>query len=94
VIAKTLAGLTKDVVDSMGEEGYLGRTVTVKVRFSNFKTYTRAKTLAESTDSLEDIRRAAFDCLGRFDLKKKVRLIGVRIGNLAPKTSPPPAKGN
>jgi DNA polymerase-4 len=94
VIAKTLAGLTKDVVDSMGEEGYLGRTVTVKVRFSNFKTYSRAKTLAESTDSLEDIRRAAFDCLGRFDLKKKVRLIGVRIGNLAPKTSPPPAKGN
>jgi DNA polymerase-4 len=86
VIAKTLAGLTKDVVHSMGEEGYLGRTVTVKVRFSDFKSYTRAKTLAESTDSLEDIRRAAFECLGRFALKKRVRLIGVRIGNLALKT--------
>ncbi len=86
VIAKTLAELTKDVVHSMVEEGYLGRTVTVKVRFSDFKTYTRAKTLTESTDSLEDIRRAAFDCLGRFDLKKRVRLIGVRIGTLALKT--------
>jgi DNA polymerase-4 len=94
VIAKTLAGLTKDVVSSMGEEGYLGRTVTVKVRFSDFKTYTRAKTLGESTDSLEEIRRAAFDCLKRFELKKKVRLIGVRIGNLAPKTSPFLAGGN
>jgi DNA polymerase-4 len=94
VIAKTLAGLTKDVVNSMGEEGYLGRTVTVKVRFSGFKTYTRAKTLGESTDSLEEIRRAAFDCLKRFELKKKVRLIGVRIGNLAPKTSPLLAGGN
>jgi DNA polymerase-4 len=94
VIAKTLAGLTKDVVNSMGEEGYLGRTVTVKVRFSDFKTYTRAKTLAESTDSLEEIRRAAFDCLSRFELKKKVRLIGMRMGNLTPKTSPPPAGGN
>jgi DNA polymerase-4 len=94
VIAKTLAGLTKDVVNSMGEEGYLGRTVTVKVRFSDFKTYTRAKTLGESTDSLEEIRRAAFDCLKRFELKKKVRLIGVRIGNLAPKTSPLLAGGN
>lgn len=87
VIAKTLAGLTKDVVARMKEEGYHGRTVTVKVRFSDFKAYTRAKTLAESTDSLEEIRRAAFGCLKRFELKKKVRLIGIRIGNLAPKTA-------
>jgi DNA polymerase-4 len=87
-IAKTLVELTKDVVTSMKEEGYQGRTVTVKVRFSDFKTYTRAKTLNESTDSSEEIRRAAFDCLKRFELKKKVRLIGMRIGNLAPKASP------
>jgi DNA polymerase-4 len=87
VIAKTLAGLTKDVVNSMGQEGYLGRTVTVKVRFSDFKTYTRAKTLADFSDSLEEIRRAAFDCLKRVELKKKVRLIGMRIGNLIPTSS-------
>ena len=83
VIAKTLAELTKDVVASMKEEGYQCRTITVKVRFSDFKTYTRAKTLDESTDSLEEIRRAAFGCLKRFELKKKVRLIGVRVGNLS-----------
>jgi len=28
------------------------------------------------------LRRAAFEYLGRFELKKKVRLIGVRIGGL------------
>jgi DNA polymerase-4 len=84
VIAKTLAELTKEVVTSLKEESYQGRTVTVKLRFSDFKTYTRAKTLAKSTDSLEEIRRAAFGCLKRFELKKKVRLIGVRIGNLIP----------
>ncbi len=82
VIAKTLVELTKEVVISMKEEGYQGRTITVRVRFSDFKTYTRAKTLAESTVSLDEIRRAAFDCLKRFELKKKVRLIGMRIGNL------------
>jgi DNA polymerase-4 len=82
VIAKTLVELTKEVVISMKEEGYQGRTITVKVRFSDFKTYTRAKTLAESTVSLDEIRRAVFDCLKRFELKKKVRLIGMRIGNL------------
>jgi len=82
LIAKNLAELTQDVVSSLKEEGYRGRTVTVKVRFTDFKTYTRAKTLDKFTDSEGEIRRAAFDCLSRFELKKKVRLIGVRISNL------------
>jgi DNA polymerase-4 len=81
-IAENLVELTKEVVASMKEEGYRGRTVSVKVRFNDFKTYTRARTLDEITDSEGEIRRAAFDCLGRFELKKKVRLIGVRISNL------------
>ena len=82
VIAKTLAELTKEVVINMKEEGYQGRTITLKIRFNDFKTYTRAKTLNKHTDSEEEIRKAAFDCLGRFQLKKKVHLIGVRISHL------------
>ncbi len=82
VIAKTLAELTKEVVINMKEEGYQGRTVTMKIRFNDFKTYTRAKSLKKRTDSEEEIRKAAFDCLGRLELKKKVRLIGVRISRL------------
>ncbi len=82
VIAKALAELTKEVVASMKEEGYQGRTVTVKIRFNNFKTYTRAKTLDQFSDSGEEIRRGAFDCLRRIELTRKVRLIGVRVSNL------------
>ena len=89
-IAKTLAELTREVVTSMQEEGYQGRTVAVKIRFSDFKTYTRAKTLSGHTDSGEEIRKAAFECLGRLELKKKIRLIGVRVSNLE-KSSPPPS---
>ncbi len=82
LIAKNLVELTQDVIASMKEEGYRGRTVTLKVRFNDFKTYTRAKSLDKFTDSEPEIRRTAFDCLDRFELKKKVRLIGVRINNL------------
>jgi DNA polymerase IV len=78
-IAKTIAELAEQVVDDIKQKGYKGRTVTLKVRFSDFKTYTRAKTLKEPTDSIEDIRKAAFGCLKRIELKMKVRLIGVRI---------------
>jgi len=78
-IAKTIAELTKEVVDDIKDKGYKSRTVTLKVRFSDFKTYTRATTLQEPTDSLEYIRKAAFQCLGRIELKMKVRLLGVRL---------------
>ncbi len=82
VIAKTLAELTKEVVINMKEEDYQGRTVTLKIRFNDFKTYTRAKTLSGHTDSEEEVRKAVFDCLRRVELKKKVRLIGVRVSYL------------
>ena len=82
IIAKTLAELTKEVVINMKEEGYQGRTVTLKIRFSDFKTHTRAKTLHRHTDSEDEIRKAAFDCLRRIELTKKVRLIGVRVSHL------------
>jgi DNA polymerase-4 len=90
VIAKNLAQLTKEVVINMKAEGYLVRTVTVKIRFDDFKTYTRAKTVTEHTDSEQEIRKAAFDCLGKFELKKKVRLVGVRVSNFKKSSSPSP----
>jgi DNA polymerase-4 len=87
-IAKNLADLCREVSKDLKRSGYEGKTVTVKIRYSDFKTVTRAKTLDHVTDVLEEIRKAAFDCLARVDLKnKKVRLIGVRAGNLGKKES-------
>ena len=82
VITETLAELTSEVVADIKEEGYKCRTVTVKVRFSDFETHTKAKTLYKSTDSLKKLRRTAFECLKGFEFKKKVRLVGVRVSKL------------
>jgi DNA polymerase-4 len=81
-IARNLAELTRDVVEEMKQSGYQCRTVTVKVRFDDFKTYTRAKTMPDYTDSLDLIRKAAFEAFGRIELKRKVRLIGARVTGL------------
>ncbi|MCX5846139.1 MAG: DNA polymerase IV [Deltaproteobacteria bacterium] len=81
-IAKTLAELTREVVTDMKENGFKARTVTVKIRFSDFETLTRAHTLPQSTDAEGEIRKAAFACLKRVELKKKVRLVGVRASHL------------
>lgn len=82
VIAKTLAALTKEVVDDMKHNGYQAKTATIKIRFSDFQTLTRSKTMSDYTDSEEELRKAAFACLKRIDLNKRVRLIGVRTSNL------------
>ena len=63
--------MTKEVVGDLRRSGHKGKNVTVKVRFSDFKTVTRAKTLQQASDSLEDMRRAAFECLGRIEIKKR-----------------------
>jgi len=82
-IARNLAELTKETVTELREREYTCKNVTVKIRFSDFKTHTRATTLDAPTDNLELLRKAAFYCLGNFDLKgNKVRLVGVRLGVL------------
>lgn len=81
-IAKTLADLTREVVTDMKDSGMKARTVTVKVRFSDFETVTRATTLQHASDNDEEMRKAAFACLKRVELKKRVRLIGMRASHL------------
>jgi DNA polymerase-4 len=79
---KVLAKLSGEVAAGLNEEGYRGKTVTVKLRYSDFETHTRAKTLPLATCLEEEIRRVAFACFSRFELRKKVRLIGVRVSGL------------
>jgi DNA polymerase-4 len=82
-LARELAALAREVAADMRERGIKGRTVTVKVRFGDFRTRTRGRTLPEPTDSTDLIRKTAFEALGRFDLKgRKVRLVGLRVGGL------------
>lgn len=81
-IARNLAALTREVVEDLRQRGYKGKTVTVKIRFNDFRTHTRAMTMDKLSDEVETIRRAAFNCLSRFELKKRVRLIGVRVSTL------------
>jgi DNA polymerase-4 len=82
-IARTLARLSRDVAEELQAEGYRGRAIGIKVRFADFDTHTRVKTLDAPTDSPAAIRKAAFECLGRLKLDRRVRLLGVRVGELS-----------
>lgn len=60
-----------------------GRTVTIKVRFHDFRTITRSVTLTAAVDTGPTIARAAKELLDDIDPSSGVRLLGVSVSNLA-----------
>ena len=83
--------LCERLAGDLARKGYAGRTVGIKLRFDNFKTVTRDRTLPEATQDARAIRRAAGECLKRVPLDRRIRLLGVRVAQLAPVTSCAPA---
>ena len=64
------------------EHGLAGRTVTLKVRFPDFRTITRSTTLPEPFAVSSEIARQALALLDKVDTSEGIRLIGVTVSNL------------
>jgi DNA polymerase-4 len=60
-----------------------GRTIGIKVRFSDFTTVTRARTLDDPVNDTGTVGAVALDLLRRLDPRRPVRLLGVRVAGLA-----------
>lgn len=82
-LEKWLLIQAEGVGKELREDGRRGRTITLKAKFSDFKTVTRSRTLNEPTDSTEVIFRVASRLLRELNISKKLRLIGVGVSNLA-----------
>ena len=58
------------------------RTVTLKLRFGDFKTITRSMTLPDPADGTRDLVAAARELLSQIDVAPGVRLLGVGASGL------------
>jgi DNA polymerase-4 len=74
--------LCEKLAEDLRRKGYRGRSVGIKLRYDNFRTLTRDRTLEAHTDDARAIRRAAGECLRRAPLERRLRLLGVRVGSL------------
>jgi DNA polymerase-4 len=93
VIVRTISSLVGDVIDDLREEGYVARTVTVKIRYRDFATHTRAQTLPAPVGDAATVLQTAVALLERFAMDRPVRLVGVRLSNLV-KPGREPEAGN
>lgn len=82
-IKSILLNLSQKISSNLAREGYKGKTVTLKIRYSDFKDGTARITLSKYTDSMFEIFKASFLLLEKFDLiRNKIRMIGVSVSNL------------
>ena len=79
----TLRGQAERVARELRASGYAGRTVTLKLRYADFRTITRRHTGDLTQDGLAIYRaaRALFDAI---ELPQPVRLIGLSVSGLGP----------
>lgn len=88
VILREVLRLSAKLASRMRTAQVAGRTVTLKVRFADFTTITRSRTLPEATDVTREIHQAAsrlFDGLGL--QRARIRLVGVRMEGLVPRST-------
>jgi len=86
ILKKHLQRLCEEVSGRLREANLQARTVHIKVRFSNFRTITRSRTLKAPTDLFEVIWQSAKGLLEeKVRLNLAVRLIGVSVSNLSSK---------
>jgi DNA polymerase IV len=82
-LKKWLLHQAESIGGDLRKHGTKGKTVTLKVKFADFKTVTRSSTLPEPTHSTRIIYDAAVRLLENLKLTAKVRLIGVGLSNFA-----------
>ena len=67
----------------LNECGFRFKTITVKVRYEHFDTFTRARSLSFSTNDLDILKNNGKRLVDQFLRKrKKVRLVGLRVSAL------------
>lgn len=71
----------ESVAEDLRRQGYFGRTVRLKIKFSDFTQITRQVTLPEPSQSTKLLTDTALEVLAGLELPRAVRLIGVGMAH-------------
>ncbi len=83
-ITEIIAGLSERVEALLRQANLKGNTITLKLKYADFVTVTRAKTLSKPVDCQTIIFEVSKELLKKTEAGQcKVRLIGVTVSNFA-----------
>jgi DNA polymerase-4 len=79
---RELDKIARTVAERIQRHGLMGRTITIKIKFNDFKTITRSRSFIEKTDDRDTIASTAKQLLKKSEADgKKVRLLGISLSN-------------
>lgn len=81
-IKDKLFQLTQEVSARAKQEGKIGTTITVVIKDTEYRSFTRSKTINEATNEVDVIFRVAMEQYDNNFASKPIRLIGVTLSNL------------
>jgi DNA polymerase IV len=86
VVRRELLRLSRRTARALRSSGYAARTITIKLRKSDFTTITRSRTLAAATSETQQIYATACALYAASGLsgQTRLRLVGVRAAGLVP----------
>jgi DNA polymerase-4 len=74
--------LAKEVTERMKEEQFYGKTITIKIKYADFKSITKSKTLPQKITGFQQFWPVAREMMKLIDLSgQPVRLIGFGVSN-------------
>jgi DNA polymerase-4 len=79
---ESLQNIAEEVSKRMKKGNYQGKTITVKMRYSDFTTHTRSQSIDQFTDSESDIYSIASRLLVDHPREQPFRLLGIAVSNL------------
>jgi len=82
VLRKVLLQLSERVSRRMRKDSFYGRRVTLTVRYSDFYTFTKQKTLSQWINSGPEIFQHSFDIFESILHPRPIRLLGVGVSQL------------
>jgi DNA polymerase IV len=82
VLAREVLRMSERVAERMRDGRRAGRTVQLKLRYKDFRTITRSRTLPEPTNLAADIATVARTLLATAEIGDGIRLLGVAVQQL------------
>lgn len=74
--------IAESVEKRLRRRNLAGKTITLKIRYSDFSLRTRSKTMPEYMNSKQDILEIVEELLYQEKLENSVRLLGISVSNL------------
>lgn len=77
-----LKDIAEEVSKRMQKGNHQGKTITVKLRYSDFTTHTRSRSIDHFTDAEAEIYAIAIELLEAHPREQPFRLLGISVSNL------------